>query len=163
MRAKSESRARIAGCAVTLLLLAALAAAAAPDAPVQPAVRGLPDCGSVVVVRCEPAQADRPPAPRNEAARRERERQFAARRAGSAQEFDRIIIEGEAIRRRTFDEAIAPAFPALKPVDGTTTTTIAESAQCTCMNRCPPLPFPCCQCSAHPSRYALSPGASPLR
>jgi hypothetical protein len=146
-----------------LLLLTARAALAAPEAAPQPSVRAMSDCGSVVVVRCEPAQATRPPTPRDETARRERGRQSVARRPASAQELDRIIIEGEAIRRRTFEETMAPAFPELKPVDGTTTTTIAESAQCTCMNRCPPIPFPCCQCSAHPSRYSLSPGASPLR
>lgn len=145
------------------LLLTARAALAAPEAAPQPAVRALPDCGSVVVVRCEPAQAARPANPREETARRERERQSVARRPDSAQELDRIIIEGEAIRRRTFEETMAPAFPELKPVDGMTTTTIAESAQCTCMNRCPPIPFPCCQCSGHMNRYAASPGASPLR
>jgi hypothetical protein len=145
-----------------VLLLTALAVQAAPDVPQQPTVRALSDCGSVVVVRCEPAQATRAAAPREETARRESER-FAARRSGDVREFDRVIIEGDAIRRRTFEEALAPAFPQLKSVEGTTTTTIAESAQCTCMNRCPPLPFPCCQCSAHPSRYSLSPGSSPLR
>lgn len=144
-------------------LLAAIGALGATDAPRQPAVRALLDCGSVVVVRCERRESALKPQPNAEAARRERERQFAARRSGDVHELDRIIIEGEAIRRRTFDEAFAPAFPELKSVEGTTTTTIAESAQCTCMNRCPPVPFPCCQCSAHPSRYALSPGSSPLR
>lgn len=145
-----------------MMLLTARAALAAPETAPQPSVRALPDCGSVVVVRCDPVRVDPTTAAREGAARRERER-YAAKRSGDVHELDRIIIEGEAIRRRTFEEAFAPAFPELKSVESTTTTTIAESAQCSCMNRCPPFPFPCCQCSAHPSRYSLSPGSSPLR
>jgi hypothetical protein len=40
-----------------------------------------------------------------------------------------MVIEGEAIRRRTLEEA--PAFRQTRPGDGSDTHTIAESAQCT--------------------------------
>jgi hypothetical protein len=149
------------GLSVVLLALA-LGASAAQDGRTPPRVR--PDCGSVVVVECEPRWAPAQPRTVDEAARRERGQAVAARRTpAETHEFERIIIEGEALRRRTLEEAMAPAFPQSRPVDGTFTYTVAEGAQCTCMNRCPPIPFPCCQCSGHMNRYANSPGASPLR
>lgn len=84
------------------------------------------------------------------------------RRAAAAPlELDRIVIEADPLRR-SVEDAMAGALPA-RPAHGTHTFTTAEGSQCSCMNRCPPLPFPCCQCSAHMSRYSVSPGASPLR
>jgi hypothetical protein len=147
-------------CAALALFLVAAAAAQESDR-----VRALPDCGSVVVVKCEPTRTAVPlPPSASEAARRDQSRTLAARRENStAQDLGWAIIEGEAIRRRTLEEAFSPAFPQVRPVDGTYTFTIAESAQCTCMNRCPPPPFPCCQCSGHMNRYSTSPGASVLR
>lgn len=142
-----------------------LAATAAAQDVASPGVRVLPDCGSVVIVKCEPSRAARAlPKTRSEAARRDQERALAARReAAPVQDLGAVIIEGEAIRRRTLEEAFSPAFPQSRPVDGSYSYTIAESAQCTCMNRCPPPPFPCCQCSGHMNRYSASPGASVLR
>ena len=128
-------------------------------------MRALPDCGSVVVVKCDPSRAATPlPPSASEAARRDQKRALAARKeASTAQDLGPVIIEGEAIRRRTLEEAFAPAFPQSRPADGSYSYTIAESAQCTCMNRCPPPPFPCCQCFGHMNRCSASPGASVLR
>jgi hypothetical protein len=128
-------------------------------------VRALPDCGSVVIVKCDPTRtANVPPQTPREAARRDQARGLAARReAPTTQDFGLVIIEGEAVRRRTLEEALASAFPQSRPADGSYTYTIAESAQCTCMNQCPPPPFPCCQCSGHMNRYAASPGSTVLR
>jgi hypothetical protein len=142
-----------------------LAATAAAQDVASPGVRALPDCGSVVIVKCEPSRAAHAaPKLRSEAARRDQERTLAARReAAPGQDLGVMIIEGEAIRRRTLEEALSTAFPQSRPGDGSYTYTIAESAQCTCMNQCPPPPFPCCQCSGHMNRYSASPGSSVLR
>jgi hypothetical protein len=142
-----------------------LAAAANAQQPKGTAVRALPDCGSVVIVKCDPTPTAKagPRTPR-EAVRREQSRGLAARREASTErDLELMIIEGEAVRRRTLEEALAPAFPPVRPADGSYTYTVAESAQCTCMNQCPPPPFPCCQCSGHMNRYSVSPGASVLR
>jgi hypothetical protein len=142
-----------------------LAATAAAQEEAGLGVRAVPDCGSVVIVKCEPSHAAHAlTKPRSEASLRDRQRALAARReAAPVQDLGAMIIEGEAIRRRTLDEAFSPAFPQSLPVDGSYSYTIAESAQCTCMNRCPPPPFPCCQCSGHMNRYSASPGSSVLR
>jgi hypothetical protein len=110
----------------------------------------------VVVVRCDrtsPAWS-----PRRDGAQRIEERRRAA---SDPFELDRIVIEADPLRR-SVEDALSGAFPS-QPSSGTRTLTTAEGSQCSCMNRCPPLPFPCCQCSAHMSRYSVSPGASPLR
>lgn len=118
------------------------------------------DCGSVVIVQCDrPASLageTRPSKP--PAARRIEERRRAA---VQPIELDRIVIEGEGTRR-SLQEALSAAFVA-RAAGGTETSTVAEGSLCTCMNRCPPPPFPCCECSPHMSRYGLMPGASPLR
>jgi hypothetical protein len=147
-----------------VLVLTLTAAAAAQDVP-NPGVRALPDCGSVVILKCDPSPtASGLPQTRSEAGRRDQSRAQTARWEPSpAQHLGAMIIEGEAIRRRTLEEAFSPSFPQSRPVDGSYSYTIAESAQCTCMNRCPPPPFPCCQCSGHMNRYSASPGASVLR
>jgi hypothetical protein len=147
------------------VLVLTLPAAAAAQGVIKPGVRALPDCGSVVIVKCDPApSASVLPQTRDGAPRRDQSRMQTARREPlPIQELEVMTIEGEAIRRRTLEEAFAPAFPQSRPIDGSYTYTIAESAQCTCMNRCPPPPFPCCQCSGHMNRYSVSPGASVLR
>ena len=113
-----------------------------------------PECGSVVIIKCEP-----PPAadPRREAARR-----LEARRANPTEVMDRIIIEDDAIRAKSPESAISRALsrPLLAP--GEYSFSIGESAQCTCMNICPPPPFPCCNCTDQVgSRHATSPGSKP--
>lgn len=109
-----------------------------------------------MVVRCDRA----PPA--LSATQDRTARAANRRRTGSDPlELDRIVIEADPVRR-SVEDAMAGALP-VQPTYGTHTFTTAEGSQCSCMNRCPPLPFPCCQCSPHMSRYSVSPGASPLR
>lgn len=147
------------------MLASVLAAGAAAQETPRAPVRALPDCGSVVIVKCDEKRVvDRSPRAVGETALRDQARRLAARRENpAAQDLGLIIIEGEGIRRPTLEEAFAPAFPELRSADGSYTYTVAESAQCTCMNRCPPPPFPCCQCSGHMNRYSASPGSSVLR
>jgi hypothetical protein len=111
----------------------------------------------VVVVRCDPA-ASPATSPLKERAQRLEERRRLPLEGG---ELDRIVIEGDLIRPG-IGEALARPFAA-GPARGTHTFTTGEGSQCTCMNTCPPFPFPCCDCSAHMSRYSRMPGASPLR
>lgn len=112
-----------------------------------PALKEPPDCGSMVVVRCDregsTGNALRLPLP------------------SDALELDRIVIEADPVRR-TLQEALAPGF-STRPRAGTRTFAIAEGSQCTCMNVCPPVPLPCCQCSVPMNRYSAMPGASPLQ
>jgi len=75
---------------------------------------------------------------------------------------DGVVIEGDAIRRRTVEDVIGGAFPAARPRDGDTTFSTGEGKQCTCLNLCPPWPLPCCNCSSHMNRYINMPGSSPL-
>ena len=83
------------------------------------------------------------------------------RAASDPLELDRITIEADPVRRGV-EEAMAGAFSA-RASGGTYTFATGEGSQCSCMNRCPPVPLPCCQCSVPPRAYSASPGASPLR
>jgi hypothetical protein len=116
-----------------------------------------PDCGSVVIIKCDKPSADAPDRAKKEAARR-----LEARRADRATiELDRVIIEGDG-ERRSPEDAISRALsrPLIRP--GETSFSIGESAQCTCLNLCPPWPLPCCNCSDRiGSRHATSPGWKP--
>jgi hypothetical protein len=125
-----------------------------PRAPVE-------DCGSVVIVRCEPrerAAGSEAPA----AATRDTSTRIEARRQAFADPFelDRVIIEADPIRR-SLEEALSAPF--VRPEHGTHTFANADGSKCSCMNRCPPMPFPCCACSPPPRGYATSPGATPLQ
>lgn len=116
------------------------------------------DCGSVVIVKCDqpdPAANDRP---KLEAARR-----IESRRVDRATvELDRIIIEGDAERPQSPEQVIGRALSRPPPARGEHSFSIGESAQCTCMNICPPPPFPCCSCTDRVgSRLAHSPGWKP--
>lgn len=75
-------------------------------------------------------------------------------------ELDRIVIEADPIRRSLAD-ALSGPFDAPAP-RGIRTSDTAEG-RCSCFNRCPPPPLPCCSCSAYPSNYLRSPGMAPLR
>jgi len=135
------------------------AASAQPSTGVNTSVAP-PDCGSVVIVKC-----DRPAAAVSggSGGSTDASRRVELRRQGSlVQQLDGVVIEGQAIRRRTVEETIGSAFPALRPRDGDHTFTTGEGAQCTCNNNCPPWPLPCCVCSGHMSRYRSMPGSSPL-
>lgn len=119
----------------------------------------MPQCQSVVVVRCEPGEgADAPPRPK------ERVQRFDERRRAPLDgvELDRIVIEADPIRPDLAD-VMSRAF-AVRPTTGSRTFATGEGTQCTCMNRCPPFPFPCCDCSSPMDAYSRTPGGfSPLR
>lgn len=143
-----------------LLLAAASAAAQQPslDDQKQAAQK---DCGSVVIVKCEL------PAPAIGASAAEpalqQPRLFSARRQTTGvQALDGVVIEGEALRRRSVEETMAGAFPTVRARDGSHTFDSGDGSKCTCLNVCPPWPFPCCTCSAVMSRYRSMPGSSPL-
>jgi len=115
------------------------------------------DCGSVVVVKCDRAVRAVPSSGSATA------RQIEQRRVSPLiQQLDGVVIEGDAIRRRTVEDVIGGAFPAARPRDGDTTFSTGEGKQCTCLNLCPPWPLPCCNCSSHMNRYINMPGSSPL-
>ena len=146
------TRAHAAVVAFALLLVAGAGSQPVPAPP------SSPDCGSVVVVRC-----DKPELPAPERAKQEAGRRIEARRADrSAVELDRIIIEGDAERPKSPEQAIGRALSRPPLAHGEHSFSIGESAQCTCMNICPPPPFPCCSCTERVgSRLAHSPGWKP--
>jgi hypothetical protein len=114
-----------------------------------------PDCGSVVLLKCDkPQDAD--------ASKQDARRRLESRRIDSATlEFERIVIEGEG-ERQSPESTISRALsrPLISP--GEQSFSIGESAQCTCLNVCPPPPFPCCSCTDRVgSRHATSPGWKP--
>jgi len=113
-------------------------------------------CSSVVVIRCE--RPDAKAVVRRDQARKSEQRRRAV---SDPPELDRIIIEADPVRRGV-EETMAGAFGA-HAAGGTYTFTTGEGSQCSCMNRCPPVPFPCCQCSIPTRGYGASPGSSPLR
>jgi hypothetical protein len=117
-----------------------------------------PDCGSVVVIKCdrpEPSAADRA---KQEAARRMQERR--ANRA--AVELDRVIIEGDAERPVSPEQSISRALSRAPVLQGEQTFVTGEGAQCTCRSPCPPPPLPCCSCTDRVgSRHATAPGWKP--
>ncbi|MGH6608976.1 MAG: hypothetical protein ACRECQ_01845 [Burkholderiaceae bacterium] len=115
------------------------------------------DCGSVVIIRC-----DRP-ATTEQAEAQQRSRSIDLRRQPqSLQQLDGVVIEADALRRRSIEQTMAGAFPILLPRDGNYTFRTSESSKCTCMNVCPPPPLPCCNCSVPMNRYLSTPGSSPL-
>ena len=119
------------------------------------------DCGSVVIVKCEsPASAGgiNPSEPVPQFSR-----VLAARRESAGiQSLDGVIIEGEAVRRRSLSDTMAGPFPQVRARDGSHTVDNGDGSKCTCMNVCPPFPFACCTCSSLMSRYRSMPGSSPL-
>jgi len=149
-----------------MLLLAPLAAVAfaqssiAPVAPAAPAPA--PDCGSVVLIKCDKPSPESQAVAPADPARRDAARRLENRRADQAiLEMERIIIEGDG-ERRSPEDVIGSALsrPLVRP--GTHSFEIGESAQCTCMNVCPPPPFPCCSCTDRVGgRHATSPGWKP--
>ncbi|MBC8119007.1 MAG: hypothetical protein H7X75_05460 [Burkholderiaceae bacterium] len=138
-----------------LVAAAALAQQSVPDE----GKRVAPDCGSVVIIKCERAQ----PAGLDTARTAEQARRAESRRQASPlQQLDGIVVEDNAIRRRSIEDTIGSAVPPLRPRDGDYTFSTAEGAQCSCMNNCPPWPLPCCVCSGQMNRYRSTPGSSPL-
>lgn len=144
---------RMAGAFVASLLAVAslspaIAANVAPPTP--------PDCGSVVIIKCDPPAATDP--------RREAARQMETRRTNPTQVMDRIIIEDDAIRGSSPESIINRTFSRPLVAPGVHSYSIGESAQCTCMNICPPPPFPCCNCTDRVgSSLANAPGWKPTR
>ena len=117
-----------------------------------------PDCGSVVIVKC-----DKPDPAVNDRSKLEAARRIESRRVDRATvELDRIIIEGDAERPQSPEQVIGRALSRPPLARGEHSFSIGESAQCTCMNICPPPPFPCCSCTERVgSRLAHSPGWKP--
>jgi len=143
-------------CAVLLVAAASVAQQTVPDEGKRVAA---PECSSVVIIKCERPQA----AGASAAQTTEQSLRAESRRQNSQlQQLDGIVIEDNAIRRRSIEDTIGSAFPPLRPRDGDTTFSTAEGAQCTCNNNCPPWPLPCCVCSGQMNRYRSTPGSSPL-
>lgn len=114
-------------------------------------------CESPVIVRCEPpSQAER--SPLKQRAQRIEERRRAPL---DTVELGPIVIEADSVRP-SFADVLSRPF-AVSPNSGTYTFATGEGTQCTCMHRCPPFPFPCCDCSSPMNRYSAMPGSSPLR
>ena len=141
---------------MTIMLLLPLGSGATGQTIVTPAPAA-PDCGSVVIIKCDKPAAESPARARQDAARR-----VEARRADQLTiELDRVIIEGDG-ERRSPEDAISRALsrPLIRP--GESSFSIGESAQCTCLNIGPPPPFPCCNCTDRVGgRHATSPGWKP--
>jgi hypothetical protein len=146
--------------------LAALAAAGLCSVAAQtPAAKAtappeMPDCGSLVIVKCERPEVDDAQRARGQAARR-----IETRRGSNAVDvMDKVIIEDDAIRPDSPEAAISRALSRPLVRQGENSFSIGESAQCTCMNICPPPPFPCCQCTDRVgSRHSTAPGWAPTR
>ncbi len=115
------------------------------------------DCGSVVIVKC-----DSPHLGASDQTRQQSRHVEPRRQNPLVQQLDGVVIEGEALRRRSIEEVMSSAFPAVRARDGNYTFDTGEGTKCTCMNVCPPWPLPCCTCSGHMSRYRAMPGSSPL-
>jgi hypothetical protein len=146
---------RIAGVALCVLAAVELDAQVPQPSAAQP----VQDCGSVVIIKCDKPQS------RASDARRDAARQMQSRRADRATfELDRVIIESEAERLESPEQTIGRALyrPLVTRVEHS--FSIGESAQCTCMNICPPPPFPCCNCTDRVgSSLATAPGWKPTR
>jgi len=146
---------RVAALALCVLSVAEPSAQAPkPSVPTSPQ-----ECGSVVIIKCEKPETLASD-PKREAARR-----LEARRADRATlELDRIIIEDEADRPESPQQAISRALYRPLVTRGERSFWIGESAQCTCMNICPPPPLPCCNCTDRVgSSLANAPGWKPTR
>jgi hypothetical protein len=117
-------------------------------------------CGSVVIIKCDAPAAS---TVAGSSAQVQQSRSVDLRRQNPlTQQLEGVVIEGELIRRRSIEETMASAFPAVRARDGNYTVETGEGTKCSCMNVCPPWPLPCCTCSGHLSRYRAMPGSSPL-
>jgi hypothetical protein len=147
--------------AVGALLAAVLGSALAQAPALPPKVPPpTPDCGSVVIVKCERPEVDEAHRSRREATQRIENR----RGASAVDVMDRVIIEDDAIRPDSPEAAINRALSRPLVRQGENSFSIGESSQCTCMNICPPPPFPCCQCTDRVgSRHSTAPGWAPTR
>ncbi len=113
-----------------------------------------PDCGSVVIIKCDPPPAAEP--------RREASRRVEAGRTNPTEVMDRIIIEDDAVRPDSPESVINRALARPFVAPGEHSFSIGEGAQCTCKNVCPPWPLPCCNCTEQVgNRHATSPGWKP--
>lgn len=121
----------------------------------------LADCGSVVIVKCDRPAAETQPGVSDQTLQQS-VRTELRRQSPLVQQLDGVIVEGEALRRRSIEEMMNFALPPVRPRDGTHTFETGEGTKCSCMNVCPPWPLPCCTCSGHMSRYRAMPGSSPL-
>lgn len=116
-----------------------------------------PDCGSVVIIRCDKDAGAATDSDRRAAARR----QEARRIRPEVQELDRIIIEGDA-ERSSLGDTINRALARPLLLQRESTFSLGEGELCTCRAVCPPPPLPCCVCSDRVgSRHATSPGWKP--
>jgi len=116
-----------------------------------------PDCGSVVIIRCDKDAGAATDSDRRAAARR----QEARRIRPEVQELDRIIIEGDA-ERSSLGDTINRALARPLLLQRESTFSLGEGELCTCRGVCPPPPLPCCVCSDRVgSRHATSPGWKP--
>ena len=137
--------------------VAALAAAFLCDAMAQSLVAPTPDCGSVVIIRCDKDAGASTDADRRAAARRQETRRIRP----EVQELDRIIIEGDA-ERSSLEDTINRALARPLQLQRESTFSLGEGELCTCRAVCPPPPLPCCVCSDRVgSRHATSPGWKP--
>jgi hypothetical protein len=135
--------------------VAALAAAFLFDAMAQSLVVPSPDCGSVVIIRCNKDAGASTDAERRAAAPLQRRIQ------PGVQELDRIIIEGDA-ERSSLEDTINRALARPLLLQRESTFSLGEGELCTCRAVCPPPPLPCCVCSDRVgSRHATSPGWKP--
>lgn len=136
--------------AASLLSCISWPGVAASDAPATS-----PDCGSLVIIRCEAPVA-------SGSMRREPARRLEERRANPVDVMDRIVIEDDLIRPASPESVISRALgrPYVQP--GEHSFPLGEGAQCTCRNVCPPWPLPCCSCTDQVgSRHATAPGWKP--
>lgn len=116
-----------------------------------------PDCGSVVIIRCDKDAGAATDSDRRAAARR----QEARRIRPEVQELDRIIIEGDA-ERSSLEDTINRALARPLLLQRESTFSLGEGELCTCRAVCPPPPLPCCVCSDRVgSRHATAPGWKP--
>ena len=119
------------------------------------------DCASVVIIKCDrPApeiQLGTPDEQRQQSRRNEPRRQSLM-----VQQLEGVVVEGEALRRRSIEDMMNIALPPVRARDGNYTIETGEGTKCSCMNVCPPWPLPCCTCSGHMNRYRSMPGSSPI-
>ena len=119
------------------------------------------ECASVVIIKCDRPAADTQLGTSDRVQQQSR-RLEPRRQNAMVQQLEGVVVEGEALRRRSIEEMMNMAVPPVRARDGSYTVETGEGAKCTCMNVCPPWPLPCCTCSSHMSRYRLMPGSSPL-
>jgi len=113
-------------------------------------------CQSVVQLRCDTSVGSATSDQRRDAALR-----LEIQRSNPALELDQIVIEAD---RPVSSISDTMGRQLSRPLvsQGEHSFAIGESAQCTCMNICPPPPFPCCACTdIVGSRLSQSPGWAP--